>query len=160
VDGNQRTVHSWAVLLTAGAVLQGCSQVGHLQGSGPPPLPSPPGITLAFNHRAEAHYRSPIRGTQRAGDDLEALLLQTIRGARQELLVAVQELSLPQVAQALVEQHRRGLRVQVVLENSYSQPWSQQHEAELSPHLRQRRRQLMALADHNRDGKLSANERE
>ena len=148
------------MLLAAAAVVQGCSQAGHLQGHGPPPLPLPPGITVAFNHRAEAHYRSPISGAQRAGDDLEALLLQTIRGARQELLVAVQELSLPQVAQALVEQHRRGLRVQVVLENSYSQPWSQQHDADLSPHLRQRRRQLMALADRNHDGQLSNSERE
>ena len=153
-------VRTCAALLMAAAVLQGCSQPGRLQGHGPPPLPLPAGITVAFNHRAEAHYRSPISGAQRAGDDLEALLLQTIRGARQELLVAVQELSLPEVAQALVEQHHRGLRVQVVLENSYSQPWSQQHEADLSPHLRQRRRQLMALADRNHDGQLNSSERE
>ncbi|MBM5788735.1 MAG: phosphatidylserine/phosphatidylglycerophosphate/cardiolipin synthase family protein [Cyanobacteria bacterium M_DeepCast_200m_mx_001] len=141
-------------------VVPGCSQPGSLQGAAPSPLPLPAGITVAFNHRAEAHYRSPISGAQRSGDDLEALLLETIRGAQRELLVAVQELSLPQVARALVEQHRRGLRVQVVLENTYSQPWSSQHEAELSPHLRQRRRQLMALADRNRDGQLTAKERE
>jgi phosphatidylserine/phosphatidylglycerophosphate/cardiolipin synthase-like enzyme len=140
--------------------LQGCSQAGQLVGRAPPPLPLPAGINVAFNHRADAHYRSPIHGGQRAGDDLEALLLHTIRGARRELLVAVQELSLPEVARALVEQQRRGLRVQVVLENTYSQPWSQQHEAELSPHLRQRRRQLMALADRNRDGRLSGEERD
>ena len=79
-------------------VVPGCSQPGSLQGAAPSPLPLPAGITVAFNHRAEAHYRSPISGAQRSGDDLEALLLETIRGAQRELLVAVQELSLPQLS--------------------------------------------------------------
>jgi len=119
----------------------------------------PQGIRVAFNQRAEASYRSPISGERRAGDNLEELLLQTIREARQELLVAVQELSLPRVAEALAERQRAGLRVRVVLENTYSTPWSAEHEAELSPHLRHRHRQLMALADANHDGQLSAQER-
>jgi hypothetical protein len=161
MDHRTAQTHRQALVVALMALaLQGCSQPGQLVGRAPAPLPMPAGIAVAFNHRADARYRSPIHGGQRAGDDLEALLLQTIRNARRELLVAVQELSLPQVARALVEQHHRGLRVQVVLENTYSQPWSQQHEAELSPHLRQRRRQLMALADRNRDGQLSAEERE
>jgi phosphatidylserine/phosphatidylglycerophosphate/cardiolipin synthase-like enzyme len=147
------------LVLGSAGLLQACSQAGRLEGQAPPPLPLPPSIEVVFNHRAEARYRSPIHGEPRAGDDLEALLLDTIRGAQRELLVAVQELSLPQLAKALVEQHRRGVRVQVVLENTYSQPWSSQHEAELSPHLRQRQRQLMALADRNRDGRLDAMER-
>ena len=140
--------------------LMGCTHAGQLQGQPPPPLPLPSGIRVAFNHRQESSYRSPVSGMERRGDDLEALLLQTIRSARRELLVAVQELSLPAVAVALVQQHRRGLRVRVVLENTYSTPWSEQHEAELSPHLRSRRLQLMALADRNRDGRLSAAEQE
>jgi hypothetical protein len=161
MDHRTAQTHRQALVVTLMALaLQGCSQPGQLVGRAQAPLPLPAGIAVAFNHRADAHYRSPIHGRQRAGDDLEALLLQTIRSARRELLVAVQELSLPQVARALVEQHQRGLRVQVVLENTYSQPWSKQHEAELSPHLRQRRRQLMALADRNRDGQLSAEDRE
>ncbi len=146
------------LLLTAG--LAGCSATGRLSGSRPDPLPLPPGITVAFNHRAEARYRSPISGQWRSGDDLEALLLEAIRSARRELLVAVQELSLPGVAEALVERQRAGVRVRVVLENTYSQPWSEQHDAELSPHLRQRKQQLMALADRNHDGALSADERQ
>lgn len=146
------------LLLTAG--LAGCSATGRLSGSRPDPLPLPPGITVAFNHRAEARYRSPISGQWRSGDDLEALLLEAIRSARRELLVAVQELSLPAVAEALVERQRAGVRVRVVLENTYSQPWSEQHDAELSPHLRQRKQQLMALADRNHDGVLSADERQ
>ncbi|MEY4297304.1 MAG: hypothetical protein RLZZ423_483 [Cyanobacteriota bacterium] len=141
-------------------LLAGCSATGRIVGTPAKPLPLPPGFTVAFNQREDAHYRSPINGEQRRGDDLEALLLQAIRSARRELLVAVQELSLPAVAQALAEQHRRGLRVRVVLENTYGTPWSEQHEAELSPHLRGRRRQLLQLADRNRDGVLSPTERE
>ena len=147
--------------LMAAALLQGCgSSAGRILGQAPPPLPLPEGITVAFNHREDKHYRSPISGEQRNGDNLEALLLSSINSARRELLVAVQELSLPQLAEALAEQHRRGVSVKVVLENSYSTPWSDQHEAELSPHLRQRHRQLMALADRNGDSNLSAEERQ
>ncbi|MCP9816264.1 phospholipase [Synechococcus sp. GreenBA-s] len=147
-----------ALLLVPG--LAGCSATGRLSGASPDPLPLPPGITVAFNHRAEARYRSPISGQWRSGDDLEALLLEAIRSARRELLVAVQELSLPAVAEALVERQRAGVTVRVVLENTYSQPWSEQHDAELNPHLRQRKQQLMALADRNHDGVLSGDERQ
>ena len=135
--------------------LAGCTTAGRVLGQAAAPLPLPAGITVAFNHRADVRYRSPISGEQRRGDDLEAMLLQAIGSARRELLVAVQELSLPAVAEALAQQHRRGRRVRVVLENSYSAPWSEQHEAELSPHLRSRRRLLMQLADRNHDGQLS-----
>lgn len=148
-----------ALLLPLGLGLAGCSVAGRVLGDAAPPLPLPAGITVAFNQRAAVHYRSPISGQQRRGDDLEAMLLQAIGSARREVRVAVQELSLPAVAEALVQQHRRGLRVQVVLENSYSTPWSEQHEADLSPHLRSRRRQLLALADRNHDGQLSDTER-
>ena len=145
--------------LGLGLGLAGCSVAGRVLGDAAPLLPLPAGITVAFNQRAAVHYRSPISGQQRRGDDLEAMLLQAIGSARREVRVAVQELSLPAVAEALVQQHRRGLRVQVVLENSYSTPWSEQHEADLSPHLRSRRRQLLALADRNHDGQLSETER-
>ena len=116
-----------------------------LTGGPPPELPLPPGIRVAFNHRGAGRYRSPVSGQWRQGDDLEALLLESIREAHREILVAVQELSLPAVAQALVERHRRGVRVRVVLENSYSTPWSQQHPVDLTPHQRLRQQQLAAL---------------
>ena len=107
--------------------------------------PMPTGITVAFNHRADRRYRSPVSGRWRQGDDLEAMLLEAIRAARSEVLVAVQELSLPRLAEALVERRRRGVRVKVVLENTYSAPWSEQHAADLSPHQRRRHDQLAAL---------------
>ncbi len=116
-----------------------------LSGGAPRALPLPAGIRVAFNHRGDSRYRSPISGQWRQGDDLEALLLESIREARVEILVAVQELSLPTVAEALAERHRRGVRVRVVLENLYSTPWSQQHPVDLPPHQRQRQQQLAAL---------------
>ena len=108
-------------------------------------LPFPAGIRVAFNHNDGARYRSPVSGRWRQGDNLEALVEETIGEAREEILVAVQELSLPGVAQALIERHRAGVAVKVVLENTYSTPWSRQHPADLSPHQRQRQTQLMAL---------------
>ncbi|MEB3332810.1 MAG: phosphatidylserine/phosphatidylglycerophosphate/cardiolipin synthase family protein [Synechococcaceae cyanobacterium] len=108
-----------------------------------PPLPE--GIQLVFNHRLERHYRSPVSGNWRQGDDLEKLLIDTVRSARREIQVAVQELSLPQLAEALVERQRQGVRVRVVLENNYSQPWSAMHPAGLAAHQQRRLVQLRAL---------------
>lgn len=139
--------HAWRVLVPFGfSLLAGCGAApARVEGPTGEPLPLPPGIHVAFNHREGARYRSPVSGRWRQGDNLEALIVQAIREARQEILVAVQELSLPAVAQALVERHRAGVAVKLVLEHTYSTPWSQQHPADLSPHQRRRQAQLMAL---------------
>ncbi len=134
----------WALLLAAG--LGGCGLAPASRHHSPAAgLPLPPGIQVAFNHRGESRYRSPVSGRWRQGDDLEALLIASIAEARQEILVAVQELSLSQVAEALVAAQGRGVRVAVVLENTYAQPWSQQHPADLTPHQRLRVEQLRVL---------------
>ncbi|MFN9643841.1 MAG: phospholipase D-like domain-containing protein [Cyanobacteriota bacterium] len=108
-------------------------------------MPLPTGIRVAFNHREGVRYRSPVSGQWRQGDDLEAMVVEAIGAARREVLVAVQELSLAGVAEALIERHRQGVTVRVVLENTYSTPWSLQHPADLTPHQRQRHAQLRAL---------------
>ena len=133
------------ITLAAALLLAGCNARAGVSGKGPTSSPLPTGIEVAFNHRAEARYRSPITGEWRRGDDLETLLLQSIERGRRQILVAVQELSLPRVAAALVAKHRQGVDVRVVLENTYSSPWSQQHDADLSPHLRKRNQQLRQL---------------
>ena len=151
----------WPVLALALSLMQGCgSQVGRLEGAMPADLPLPEGIQVAFNHRESSHYRSPIHAELRNGDNLEAMVIHAIEAADQEILVAVQELSLPAIAQALVRQHRRGVRVKVVLENTYSTPWSEQHDADLNSHSRQRRQLLMELADQNRDGEVNLEEQQ
>jgi len=126
-------------------LLSSCSGQGRLLGQGPKELPLPPGIEVAFNHNSQHHYKSPISGQWREGDDLEAFILTSIASAHQEILVAVQELSLPKVAAALVAKHQQGVTVKVVLENTYSTPWSQEHLADLVPHQRKRHQQLEQL---------------
>ncbi|MFO7630087.1 MAG: phospholipase D-like domain-containing protein [Prochlorococcaceae cyanobacterium] len=147
------------LLLLLSLGLGGCAAQGSILGLPPAEPPLPAGIQVAFNHRQGRHYRSPISAELREGDNLEAMVLQAIASARSEVLVAVQELSLPKVAEALAARHRAGLRVRVVLENTYSTPWSEQHAADLSPHLRLRWQQLSTWADRNGDGQLAAAER-
>ena len=89
-------------------LLGGCApSKARIEGAPAADLPLPPGIQVAFNQRANQRYRSPISGRWRQGDDLEALILTAIQGAQREILVAVQELSLPRVAEALVAAQRR-----------------------------------------------------
>jgi len=47
--------------------------------------------------------------------------------------MTVQELILPYVAKALIQAQRRNVKVQIVVENSYSTPWSEQQLSHL-PH--------------------------
>ena len=65
--------------------------------------------------------------------------------------MAVQELTLPRVAVALIRAQQRGLKVQIVLENTYSTPWSEQQVSHLPKHQRHRWNRLNRLADANRD---------
>jgi len=138
-----------ALAVALPVLLAGCAPTeARIEGTPAADLPLPPGIQVAFNQRANHRYRSPISGRWRQGDDLEALILTAIQGAQREILVAVQELSLPRVAEALVAAQRRGLRVAVVLENSYSTPWSSLNlhdQAALEPHQRHRVAQMAAL---------------
>ena len=161
VASGRHPVLAFRGLLNLGLALliAGCQQTGRIVGQPPGELPLPAGITVAFNQREDRHYRSPISQHWRNGDDLEALVLDGIRRARHHILIAVQELSLPSIAEALVEKRRQGVVVNVVLENTYSAPWSQQNQGDLEPHQRLRHRQLERLADRNHDGTLSQAER-
>jgi len=146
-------------LVGLAVALAGCSATARIIGQAPANLPLPPGVEVAFNHRSDHQYRSPIDGRRRSGDDLEALVLDTIQRAETRIQLAVQELALPRVAEALVRKHQGGVKVEVVLENTYSTTWSAQHPSDLNPHQRLRHTQLSALADRNHDGQLSGEER-
>ena len=154
-----RQVWGLALMALIPITCASCSQAGQVLGDPAPELSLPAGIQVHFNHRDGVGYRSPIDGQWRKGDNLEAELIDAIDGADEECLVAVQELTLPAVAQALVRAQERGVRVQVVLENTYSTPWSQMHEAGLPRHARHRIQRLAELSDRNGDGRLSATER-
>ena len=110
--------------MTAALVCGGCSQAGMVVGTAPAELAMPEQIDVVFNHNPRSRYRSALTGEWRNGDDMEAWLIEAIDGATEEVLVAVQELSLPRIAQALIAAQQRGIRVAVVLENNYRQAWS------------------------------------
>ena len=141
-----------ALLLLPLLLCCGCSRPGEIVGAVEADLPLPPGFALAFNHRDGSHYQSPLTGQWRNGDDLEQLIVDAIEGADTSLLVAVQELSLPSLARHLIAAHRRGVQVKLVLENSYSTPWSDQQPSHLPKHQRHRWHQLQYLADADGDG--------
>lgn len=77
-------------------------------------------IDVFFNQAEGFSYTDPYRGITRQGQDLEQVLVDTILSAKKSVNVAVQELRLPKVAKALVEQKKRGVQVRVVLENKYN----------------------------------------
>ena len=130
-----------------------CSQAGQLVGSETQhQLDQPSGIQVLFNHRRGARYLSPLSGEWRNGDDLEQLLLDSIGLAKTEILVAIQDISLPSLATALIVAKQRGVEVRVILENTYSSAWSEQQPTHLSAHQQRRWQRLWQLADRNRDG--------
>ena len=94
-------------LIAAALLCSGCSQAGSVVGTAPADLAMPKQIDVVFNHNAKSHYRSPLTGDWRNGDDMEAWLNEAIDGATEEVLVAVQELSLPRIAQALIAAQQR-----------------------------------------------------
>jgi len=141
-----------------GCIASSCSQPGIVLGQMPVTLPLPNGIDVGFNHGAISRYRSPLSGAWRSGDNLEQLLINAIQSAEEEILVAVQELSLPRIAESLVAASRLGVNVKVILENNYSTPWSQQHELDLSRHGRLRLQRLKVEADQDQNGVVNPEE--
>ena len=129
-----------------------CSQTGRIVGAAPTDLAQPEGVEVLFNHRDGRRYRSPLTGKWRKGDDLEQILVDAIDAAESEILVAIQQLTLPRIAQSLIAAQQRGLKVHVVLENTYSTPWSRQLAVHLPKHQRRQWQQFNQLADRNQDG--------
>ncbi|MBE9046255.1 DUF1669 domain-containing protein [Pleurocapsales cyanobacterium LEGE 10410] len=126
-------------------------------------LPQDPFIRAYFNHRENpAHaYKDPYRSIERSGDNLEEVIINEIVAAKSTIDLAVQELNLPLIAQALVKSQRSGVKVRVILDNNYSRSWSELNQREIKQ-LRQRDRQkyqqFVQLVDLDRDGNLSPTE--
>ena len=127
------------------------------------PLKQDPEIQAYFNHNQAqgADYRDPYRKIDRPGDNLEQLIIDQIQAAQSTIDVAVQEFRLPKIAQALVEKYQAGVRVRVILENTYNFSWAKLTQSEISAlDKRDRDRYLdaIALIDQNQDGNLSPQE--
>ena len=123
-----------------------------------PPLPQDPYIRAYFNHNQAAVYRDPYRHITRHGDDLEQVMVAAIAAAQTSIDVAVQEFSLPGVAQALAERQGVGVAVRVVIENTYSTPMAQRNPAaiaQLDEHAQGKANDLYAFIDADQDGVLS-----
>jgi len=77
------------------------------------------------------------------------------------VLILGKLLRLPKIAQALVERQKAGVKVRVILENTYTRPWSAFTTAEvakLSPRGRDRYNEFRQLVDRNQDGQIDSGE--
>ncbi|RMH66313.1 MAG: competence protein ComE, partial [Cyanobacteria bacterium J003] len=125
------------------------------------PLPQHPQIAVHMNHSQAHSYQEPYRPYTREGEDLEAIMIEQIAKAQKTIDVAVQEFRLPNLAKALAARQRAGVRVRVVMENTYTAPWAKYSAAQVSamdPRMRERYNDWKALVDTNGDGQLSAAE--
>ncbi len=120
------------------------------------PLPQDPAVEVFFNYNPAQQYVEPYRQIRRPGDDLEAEIVAAIATATRSVEVAVQEFRLPEIARALAERHRAGVRVRVVVENTYNHPWSEvSAAARLDARERAQYNEARALFDENGDGTVT-----
>lgn len=127
----------------------------------PAPLPQADRLEAYFNRNPANSYRDPLRDFQRDGDNLEQLIVENIESAQTSLDVAIQELRLPRIAQAIADRHRAGVQVRVILENHYSRPWSDYTAAEVrqfDDRQQSRYNDGVAIIDANQDGVMSPEE--
>jgi len=149
---------SWIFLLCL-TTLTGC------QRSSPQPsdLAQDEFIQAYFNHRETSTqtYTDPYRQVEREGDNLEAIIIEEITTAKSTIDLAVQELNLPLVAQALVKSHRSGVKVRVILDNNYSRALgslSSQEIRQLKKRDRLKYDEFLKLVDSDNNNRLSISE--
>ena len=125
------------------------------------PLPQDPLIESYFNHSQASSYTEALRQQTRLGDNLEGIIVDTITNANSTVDVAVQELRLPAIAQALAKRYQAGIKVRVIIENTYNSPWkslSKSEEAQLSEREQRHYNEFFQLLDVNMDGDISQDE--
>lgn len=148
-----------ACVLMAGGVA--ACQPGQSQAIRPDVLPQDERIQVYLNQNPAVDYTEPYRQQTRLGDDLEQVIVDAIQQAQSTIDVAVQELRLPRIATALAERQKAGVRVRVILENTYARPFSQYSPADveqLPPRERDRYNEFRQLVDHDNDQQLTAAE--
>ncbi|TAE56998.1 MAG: DUF655 domain-containing protein [Nostocales cyanobacterium] len=140
--------------------LTGCQQVKpvnqHLS-----PLPQDPLIQVYFNNSQSSEYQEKYRPKKRLGDNLEQQIIDTISQANSTIDIAIQELRLPRIAQALAEKHQQGVKVRLILENNYSRPWSNFTNTEiqnLDQREQQRYNEFQKFVDINQDNQITPEE--
>jgi phosphatidylserine/phosphatidylglycerophosphate/cardiolipin synthase-like enzyme len=124
-------------------------------------LPQNEQIQVYTNHEPASSYTEPYRQTTRDGDNLEQIMIDAISAARSTVDMAVQEFRLPGIAQALAERQKAGIRVRIILEDTYSRPLSAFTTEELNrmeKRDRDRAEETRRIIDQNNDGQLSQDE--
>ncbi len=123
-----------------------------------PALPQDPLVKVYFNHSQASEYQEAYRQQTRLGDDLEKQIVDAISQAKSTIDVAVQELRLPKIAQALVDRQKAGVKVRLILENTYSRPWSSftpEEVSKLDKRERERYQEFYQFIDINHDNQLT-----
>ena len=127
----------------------------------PTPLPQDPNIQVFFNQTETGQYQEPYRQIKRSGNNLEGILIEAINQATTSIDVAVQELNLPKVAEALIRKAQTGVTVRVILDNQYSHGWSRRDRnwiRQQDTYSRSKYENLFTFGDINNDGQISPEE--
>jgi len=116
-----------------------------------PALPQDPDIQVYFNQNQakNAEYVEPYRQFKRQGDDLEKIIIEQINSANSTIDLAVQELNLTNIAQALIKKQKEGIKVRIVIENTYNPP---ENTLPSSHGLRLLKQAQIPLIDDTEDG--------
>ncbi|BAT54370.1 hypothetical protein NOS3756_33390 [Nostoc sp. NIES-3756] len=125
------------------------------------PLPQDSFVKVYFNQSESSEYKEPYRQQTRLGDNLEQQIIDAISQAKSTVDIAVQELRLPRIAQALADKQKSGIKVRVILENTYSRPLSSLTPDEikkLDTREKARYQEYFKFIDLNQDNKLSLDE--
>jgi len=125
-------------------------------------------VEAFFNHSEKYSYTDPYRKIKRKGQNLEKVVIDSIRSAKKTIYLAVQELRLPLVALELIKKKQEGVDVRIVMENSYNHTSeipmgslfmkSRHGDTDENEHDAARYAELRALVDVNQDGVLSEDE--
>ncbi|ACB53762.1 conserved hypothetical protein [Crocosphaera subtropica ATCC 51142] len=126
-------------------------------------LPQDPLIEVYFNlNQAQgANYRDPYRNIDRPGDNLEDIIINSINSAQSTIDIAVQEFRLPNIAQALVKQAKKGIKIRIILENNYHQSitdFTSEMITVMTRREKQRYDQYFQFIDINNDKQISSQE--
>jgi phosphatidylserine/phosphatidylglycerophosphate/cardiolipin synthase-like enzyme len=118
-------------------------------------------IQTYFNHNQNKSYTDPYYQRSRVGDNLEDILLNAISSAQSTISLAVYQLDLPLVAEALVAKKRQGVDIKIILENTNAKVWQQLSPEEIAKqdeHGLIKYKDFLAFADLNKDGSVNRDE--
>ncbi|NKB18717.1 MAG: competence protein ComE [Pseudanabaena sp. CRU_2_10] len=122
------------------------------------PLPQHSLIQVYTNHNEANSYSDPYRHILRYGDNLERILIDNINQSKTSIDVAIQELQLPHIVNALIDRQKAGVQVRLILESLYSRGYSEYTPAEIAKfdrRVKQKYQDFVKFVDLDRDGKLS-----